>query len=116
MSDRRIGRVTLDNRGKQGTWYESDPVKPIRVFVPGSEERVETVGSFVIRRRGDTEGRVMHTYRCEVHGEFDALVSRSDAPDAVWCSADDAGNVCGRESHWAGSRCGQGKAPGEVMS
>lgn len=109
MADKRIGTVSL-GRGKVAHWYDSDIERPARSFVPGDSRVSEQPGGWRIRTRGDTGGYVMHVYRCEVHGEFDSLVSRADVPDSVPCE------TCGGIAWWGGSRCGQGKAPGECDS
>jgi hypothetical protein len=110
-------------------WYDETPPKPIRVYVPSGETVTTAPAGFTVRRRGDTEGTVKHTYRCPVHGQFDVHVRRSDVPDAVACSrrlsdldsiveysrVDQSGSLCGHTSPWAGSLCGIGFAAGEVM-
>lgn len=104
------------------TTHTRDVVRPTMVVVPGGPvEHVEEKRGFVVRTRGDTEGRVMHQYRCPVHGLFDAMVPRFFVPDVIRCdhpvkraSFDD--NFCDRESHWAGSACGIGVSAGYVES
>lgn len=108
------------------------------VFVPGGapsgsssvEPRGKTWG---IRRRGDTEGTVVHAYRCPVHGLVDVRVPRSHVPDDVPCpEVDNVGHYCSdppcldcdrggvqecvETATWAGSQCGQGWAAGECKS
>lgn len=120
---------------KDWKWHDSDRVRPLKFFVPSGETTEERKG-WTLRRRGDSEGQVLHSYRCPVHGVFDAMVSRAEVPDAVRCpegpgscDAEEAGlniqlmaqgleveDVCGDFSPWAGSRCGIGHAAGEVMS
>lgn len=110
-------------------------VKPFKFFVPGDSEAAgepqRPAGrSWTTRRRGDTTGTVKHSYRCSVHGAFDAMVLRAEVPDAVACTSrlssseavtlfegtDQTGSLCGRLSLWAGSTCGIGHASGEVES
>ncbi len=109
-------------------FYDEAVPKPIRAFVPSGETLEVRTSGWTLRRRGDLEGKVKHTYRCPVHGVFDAYVSRADVPDEVFCPhrlsvldaiveysrVDPSGSVCGLASPWAGSLCGIGWAAGEV--
>lgn len=85
--------------------------------VPAGQVEVRTSG-WTVRRRGDTEGTVKHTYRCPVHGQFDVHVSRAEVPDSVACMfrSWSETQACGAVSPWAGSMCGIGFAAGEVTS
>lgn len=117
-------------------WITRPVERELKIFVPDGvsphsstvEPRGKTWG---IRRRGDIEGQVKHAYRCPVHGEFEAMVPRSETPDAVTCPARvNPGDCpvpggcensrcrerCAQPSPWAGSLCGIGHAAGEVMS
>jgi hypothetical protein len=121
------------------SWHDSPRFKPIRSFASVSSSIVEPRGkTWGIRSRGDQTGTVKHSYRCPVHGQFDAQVSRTEVPDEMPCSAEDrclcleqgenrgqtcpvhdlgrCPNRCGLTSPWAGSQCGIGHAAGEVMS
>lgn len=117
-------------------------VKPFKFFVPGDGEPVgeSPAGrTWTTRLCGDTTGTVKHSYRCPVHGVFDAMVPRSEVPDEVACTAarmmcngscggpmdiecrdgcsDHPSQMeCSRPSLWAGSICGIGHASGEVES
>lgn len=100
------------------TWHDEPVVRPIRVYVPSGETVTQAPAGYTVRLRGDREGTVVHSYRCPVHGLFDAHVSRADVSDAVACPVEDescgCGCVCGARSPWAGSLCGIGFAAGEV--
>jgi hypothetical protein len=68
------------------SWHDSPRFRPIRSFASVSSSTVEPRGkTWGIRSRGDTTGTVKHSYRCPVHGQFDALVSRADVPDEMPC-------------------------------
>lgn len=102
-------------------FYDEPVVRPPVFVVPAGAVEPRTSG-WTVRRRGDTEGSVKHTYRCPVHGLVDAYVSRADVPDEVACPAMDpvdsidlGGEIeCSSRAHWAGSLCGIGFAAGEV--
>ena len=101
-------------------WVTRPVERPVKIVVPDgappASSSVEPRGkTWGIRRRGDLEGQVKHAYRCPVHGEFEAMVPRSDVPDEVVCGSI-TGIFCGRTATWAGSSCGIGHAAGEVMS
>lgn len=111
-----------------------DVVRPTMFVVPaGPVVETEQKRGFTVRTRGDTSGTVMHTYRCPVHGEFDAMVPRSEVPNRVRCTVGpvrisglshggtgpDHGYdkpECRTWSPWAGSRCGIGVSAGYVES
>jgi len=112
-------------------WVTRPVERPVKIVVPDgappASSSVEPRGkTWGIRRRGDLEGQVKHAYRCPVHGEFEAMVPRSEVPDVVscpeeveapWNAGDSRENEpCGCLSTWAGSSCGIGHAAGEVMS
>ncbi len=90
-------------------FYDETPPRAIISFVPAGQVEAPSGKGWTIRRRGDLEGSIKHTYRCPVHGQFDAYVSRAEVPDEVRC-----GGTCGIASPWAGSLCGIGWAAGEV--
>lgn len=104
------------------TWHDEPVVKPIRVYVPSGETVTQAPAGYTIRLRGDREGTVVHSYRCPVHGLFDAHVRRSDVPDSAECDWESVVLVsgwtksvdCRLPSPWAGSLCGIGFAAGEV--
>jgi hypothetical protein len=89
-----------------------------------SQHRVtEHPAGFRVRERGALDAKVVHTYRCYVHGPFDVEVPRSDVPDSVPCPEEDmrwdieanfALVRCKCKASWAGSSCGIGHAAGEV--
>jgi hypothetical protein len=109
-------------------WHDEPVVRPGIWVVPSGPVEVGPAGrGWTLRRRGDSEGTVVHSYRCPVHGVFDRHVSREDVPDSVACEAR-LGCHCGQsdcktygcydrcreDSPWAGSLCGIGWAAGEV--
>lgn len=107
MNSKRITTcIPLDTRGPKRLWDAG----------PG----------FVIRERGDIDGKVKHDYLCPVHGRFEADVPRRDVPDAVPCPhllcGVDAGfdpfevevYHCGLSSPWSPSTIATWKSAGEV--
>lgn len=98
-------------------------------FVPGGPKGPSTVTErkgYVLRERGDVDGRIAHEYMCPEHGRFTAMVSRRDVPDEGPCPAVivvpagvvyppcDSTETCGLTSPWSPSTVGVGKSSGEV--
>lgn len=111
-------------------WHDETPAKNTLFVVssgepPGPSSVVPMGKTWGMRVRG-AGGTVTHSYRCPVHGVFDAVVPRDVAPDwvlcptsveAPWNPGDPRENEeCGLGASWAGSSCGIGWAAGEVTS
>lgn len=117
-------------------WHDETPPRTQLFVVPSGEppgpSSVMPMGkTWGMRVRG-AGGTVTHSYRCPVHGVFDAVVSRDAVPDEVACPnrrervfdvafgerIERCTGVtrCQYSSPWAGSSCGIGWAAGEVTS
>lgn len=114
-------------------WHDEAVPHTHLFVVPGDTPSVSSVEprgrTWGVRVRGDSGGTVTHSYRCPVHGLFDAVVPRAAVPDVVACPSVSwsvhglfdvvvlrESENCGESSPWAGSRCGIGWAAGEVTS
>lgn len=99
-------------------WHDEPVVRQHLFVVPSGETVSVAPAGYTVRLRGDREGTVVHSYRCPVHGLFDASVRRSDVPDEIRCQVDTSsmglGLQCAAPAPWAGSLCGIGFAAGEV--
>lgn len=129
-------------------WVTRPVERESKVFVPGDDPSARNVllevfggrevssqhrvtmhpAGFRVHERGALDAKVVHSYRCPVHGVVDVRVPRDAVPDALNCAelteswAEDVNTgarmqmTCGRPAAWAGSFCGQGHAAGEVTS
>lgn len=66
-------------------WHDEPVVRRHLFVVPSGETVSVAPGGYTVRLRGDRDGTVVHSYRCPVHGLFDASVRRADVPDVVTC-------------------------------
>lgn len=83
-----------------GRWIDEPVIRPHVWVVPSGETEYVAPSGYTVRVRGDCEGLVTHSYRCPVHGLFDASVPRAEVPDEVFCPLR-SWSIAGRDEEYA---------------
>lgn len=121
---------------RYGSWNPTGRPEVVSTVTPldtrGPARLWNAPAGYVVRERGDVDGKVTLEYLCPVHGRFEARVSRRESPDEMPCPVMrerafdfiSAGGpirfigdaVCELSSSWSPSKFAAWQSPGEVKS